>query len=124
MAGTTSGVKITKNVDAVDIILYQGKTVNFSVVWGGDTPIDVTGYSARLQARETPASASALISLTQASGITVGTTNGLFTISMSATATAAVAPFVGVYDFEIEDGSGNVFLVMSGKFTCLAEVTK
>ena len=124
MAGTTSGVKISKNQCDTDIILYQGKTVNFSVIWGGDTPIDVTGYSARLQARETADAATALVDLSNGSGITVGTTDGLFTISMSATDSAAVAAFVGVYDFEIEDSSGNVYLVMSGKFTCLAEVTK
>lgn len=124
MAGTTSGVKLTKNLADIDIILYQGKTVNFSVIWGGESPIDVTGYLARMQARATPASATPFISLTQGSGISVGDTNGLFVISMSATATAALAPFEGVYDFEIEDPAGNVYLVMGGKFTCLAEVTK
>jgi hypothetical protein len=54
----------------------------------------------------------------------VGGANGKFTISMSATDSAALKPSVGIYDFEIISGSGAVYLVMSGKFQIEAEVTK
>ena len=125
MAGTTSGVSITKNRNDVDIVLYQGKTVNFEVIWGGTTPIDVTGYTAKLQARETPESASAMVTFqSPSSGITVGTTDGKFTFTMSAANTTALVPAVGVYDFEITNPSGAVYQVMSGKFKIEAEVTR
>jgi len=124
MAGTTSGVNIVQNGADVDITLYQGKTVNFNVIWGGSSPINVTGYSARMQVRECVASTTAIISLTNGSGITVGTTDGKFTFSISATTTAAYSAMNGVYDFEIVDGSGNVYLVMSGLFIITPEVTR
>lgn len=125
MAGTTSGVKITKNQCDIDIVLYQGKTVNFEVIWGGATPIDVTGYSAKLQARTSAAAASPMVTFqSPSSGITVGTTDGKFTISMTATATAALTAAVGIYDFEIISPAGAVYLVMSGKFKIEAEVTR
>lgn len=125
MTGTTTGVSITSRAPFVDIVLYQGKTVNFEVIWGGDTPIDVTGYTAKLQARETAASASAMVTFqSPSSGIVVGTTDGKFTISMSAANTAALTPGVGIYDFEITTAGGSVYLVMSGKFKIEAEVTR
>lgn len=125
MVGTTSGVSVTKNRNDNDIVLYQGKTVNFEVIWGGSTPINVTGYSAKLQARETATSANPMVTFqSPSSGIIVGTTDGKFTFSMTATATAALTPAVGVYDFEITSPSGIVYLVMSGKFKIEAEVTR
>jgi hypothetical protein len=125
MAGTTSGVAISKNNADVDIILYQGKTVNFEVIWGGASPINVTGFSARLQAREFAKSATAFLDLSSTNGfITVGSSNGKFTIAMSASQSALLTPAVGVYDFEIVDPSGNVYLVISGKFRIEAEITR
>ena len=126
MASTSSGVKITQNVNDTDIILYQGKTVTFEIVYNdvnGD-PVDVTGYLARFQARETVASATKLIDWDQASEITVGTTDGTFTFQVPAADTAAIAAFRGVYDMEIQSPAGDVDLVISGKITVLAEVTR
>ena len=125
MAGTTSGVKITQNAGDINIILYQGKTVNFEVIWGGAAPIDVTGFSAKLQARKVAASVSPMVTFqSPSSGITVGGVNGKFIISMSATNTALLVADTGIYDLEITDGSGNVFQVMSGKFKIEAEATR
>lgn len=125
MAGTTSGVSISKNGDDVDIIIYQGKTVNFEIIWGGSAPIDVTGFSAKLQARQAASSSAILAEFSNAnSRISVGGADGKFTISMSATDSANLKPCVGIYDFEITDVGGNVYLVMSGKFQISAEVTR
>lgn len=125
MAGTTSGVSISKNGGDIDIVLYQGKTINFEIIWGGGAPIDVSGFAAKMQARESTSSSSALAEFSDAnSRISVGGADGKFTISMSATDSAALKPCVGVYDFEITDTAGNVHLVMSGKFQISPEVTK
>lgn len=125
MAGTTSGINITKNGDDVDIVLYQGKTVNFEIIWGGNSPIDVTGFSAKMQARESASATTALVEFSTSNGrIAVGSTNGKFTISMSAAESAALKAFVGIYDFEITNPSGNVYQIMSGKFKVEPEVTK
>ena len=125
MAGTTSGVSISKNGSDIDIILYQGKTINFEVIWGGATPINVTGFSARMQARQAASATAILAEFSNAnSRISVGGVNGKFTVSMSAADSALLKPAVGIYDFEIVDASGNVSLVMSGKFQIEAEVTR
>jgi len=125
MAGTTSGVSISKNGSDIDIVLYQGKTINFEVIWGGTTPINVTGFSARMQARQAASATAILAEFSNSNGrISVGNSNGKFIISMSAADSALLKAAVGVYDFEIVDTAGNVNLVMSGKFQIEPEVTK
>ncbi len=125
MAGTTSGVQISKNGDDVDIVLYQGKTINFEIIWGGSSPINVTGFTAKMQARESASATTIAAEFSTSNGrIAVGTTNGKFTISMTAADSAALKAFVGIYDFEITNPSGNVYQVMSGKFKIEPEVTK
>lgn len=125
MAGTTSGISISKNGDDVDIVLYQGKTVSFEIIWGGSAPINVSGFSAKMQARESAAATTALAEFSTSNGrISVGGANGKFTISMTAADSAALKAFVGIYDFEITNPSGNVYQVMSGKFKVEPEVTR
>lgn len=125
MAGTTSGVSVVKDGNNIDLYIYQGKTVNFEVIWGGATPIDITGYTGRLIARQSASSNQALVEFSTTLGnITNGGVNGKFTLSMSAAASAALQPCAGVYDFEITTGAGAVHLVMSGAFSVVAEVTK
>lgn len=125
MAGTTSGVSISKNGSDIDIVLYQGKTINFEIIWGGASPINVAGFSARMQARQAASSTAILAEFSNSNGrISVGNSNGKFTISMSAAESALLKPAFGVYDFEIVDTAGNVNLVMSGKFQIEPEVTK
>ena len=128
MAGTTSGVIFKKVGTDLNITQYQGKTVNFDVIWGGSAPEDVTGYSAKMQARKGVTSTEVLLEFNSVSGadglITVGTTDGKFTFSMPAVDSAAITPFCGVYDFEITSAAGVVVLVFSGRFEFLAEVTK
>jgi hypothetical protein len=124
MAGTTSGVLIGQNGDDVDITLFQGKTVNFTVTWGGTSPINISGYSARLQARRDYGSAIMAEFTTTNGRISLGGTSGIITISMSAADSAVLTPFEGLYDLELVSGVGAVYQVMSGKFNVLAEVTK
>lgn len=124
MASTVSGIKFEQRGKDHDLTIYQGKTINFSLVWGGNSPIDVTGFSARMQIRPS------LIASTEAeftvdnSRVSVGTINGLFTFSMSATDSAALSAGNYFYDIEIIDDSGNVFLALSGSCEIIGEVTK
>ncbi len=124
MVGTTSGVLMEISGDDLDIILLQGKTVSFTVTWGGSAPIDITGYTARMKARKDPTD-DVGIDFTIANGrITMGTTNGLITISMTATDTAALALFDGYYDLELITPAGAVYQVMSGRFRIVGEATR
>jgi hypothetical protein len=46
MSGTISGVEFTQSGDDVNLSVFRGKTLRFSVIWGGATPIDISGYQA------------------------------------------------------------------------------
>ena len=82
---------------------------------------DLTGYSARMQVRLTAATPTTVLSLVSPTNITVGATG--MTITIAATATAAVPAGCYVYDLEIEK-DGIVERVIQGDFIVDAEVTR
>ena len=110
-----------------DITINQGATFELTVTWKDSTgaAINLTGYSARMQVRETYSSASTVVSLTDASGITLGGAAGTIAILISATTTAALtAPFSGVYDLELVSAGGVVTRLLQGAATVTPEVTR
>lgn len=111
-----------------NIVADQGATFTRTVTWldANSQPVDLTGYSARMQVRQRYVSTSTVLSLTStpAAGITLGTTNGQITIQVSATSTAAVAAGEYRYDLELVSGSGVVTRLLMGSFTVRAEVTR
>lgn len=127
MAGTTSGVKFTERGDDLDMTLFQGKTVSFEYVWADEDsiPIDVTGWTSRMQLRSSYESVSPVVEFTVAnSRVTVGTTDGKFTFVLSASDSAALPTGSGVYDVEVTDSAGKVMQAFSGKYTIQREVTR
>ena len=110
-----------------DITINQGATFELTVTWKDSTgaAINLTGYSARMQVRETYSSASTVVSLTNGSGITLGGAAGTIAILISATTTAALtAPFSGVYDLELVSAGGVVTRLLQGAATVTPEVTR
>ena len=110
-----------------DIEINQGATYELTVTWkdSAGTAINLTGYSARMQVRETYSSASTIVSLTNGSGITLGGAAGTIAILISATTTAALtAPFSGVYDLELVSAGGVVTRLLQGAATVTPEVTR
>lgn len=110
-----------------DITINQGATFELTVTWKDSTgaAINLTGYSARMQVRETYSSASTVVSLTNGSGITLGGATGTIAILISATTTAALtAPFSGVYDLELVSAGGVVTRLLQGAATVTPEVTR
>lgn len=108
------------------ITVYQGATFSRVFTWkdGAGSLINLTGYTARLQARSSVDSTSTLCSLTSAGGdITLGGAAGTITVVMSAATTAAITQS-GVYDLELIDGSGNVTRLLEGVFRLIREVTR
>jgi hypothetical protein len=88
--------------------------------------VNLGGYTARLNVRETYSSASAILTLTtENNGITLGGAAGTITLTASATTTAALtAPFSGVYDLELVSGGGVVTRLLEGVATVSPEVTR
>lgn len=106
----------------------QGATLSVVATWkdSNGTPVNLTGYTARLQVRNDFAAGSAVLSLTtENGGIALGGTAGTVTLSAAATATAALsAPYVGVYDLELVSGGGVVTRLLEGTANVTPEVTR
>lgn len=107
--------------------IEQGAT--FSQVWtykdSAGAAINLTGYTARMKARQDIASTTAILDLTtENSGISLGGSAGTITLSISATATAALsAPSNLVYDLELVNGS-TVTRLVEGSIRITPEVTR
>ncbi|CAB4134015.1 hypothetical protein UFOVP273_3 [uncultured Caudovirales phage] len=88
-------------------------------------PVNLAGYTARMQIREKIDSTTTLFDLTTSNGgIVIDTANSTITITISATSTALATFSSGVYSLEMVDGAGNVTTLLTGKITLVKEVTR
>lgn len=102
----------------------QGSTFSKSLTYNIDgEPIDLTGYSARLQVREFHYSDSTVVNLTSGSGITLGGSAGTIDVLIDAETTAEFEAGNYVYDLELVV-SGTVNRIIEGKFIVTPEVTR
>lgn len=128
MAGTITGIKAAVNGDDLDLTHFVGKTINFSLTFkDGGVPINLTGYTARMQVRDAVDASTVIASFTTENGrITLGGSAGTIALTMSAVDSVTAFTSVGekVYDLEVVSGGGIVYLVASGKFTVVGEVTR
>lgn len=109
----------------LDLDLYQGATWSYVLTWKiADVPVDLSGYTARLQARPSARSADIALDLATGSGITLGGQDGTVTLTLSATQTAALSPGKYLYDLELESAGGEVTRLVQGTLTVSPEVTR
>jgi hypothetical protein len=110
-----------------NLSIKQGATLSLVATWKDSTgtPVNLSGYTARMQVRNTYDAGNAVLSLTTSNGgIALGGTAGTITITAAATATAALAaPYTGVYDLELVSGAV-VTRLLEGIATVSPEVTK
>jgi hypothetical protein len=108
-----------------NIKVYQGSTFSLAPQWKIDgTYVNVTGYTAALSVKNSPTSATTIVSLTSANGrITVGTTDGKFTLALNAATTAGLAAGSYVYDLEVTSPGGVVTRLLEGGFIVYEGVT-
>lgn len=89
------------------------------------TPLDLTGFTARMHIRASVGSADVLLELsTENGGIAIDPATGTITLSISATDTAALTWRQGVYDLELTDGAGVVTRLARGRVAVCPEVTR
>lgn len=116
------------NLNSYNLEIQQGATLSLVATWkdSAGTAVNLGGYSARMNVRETYSSATAILTLTtENGGITLGGAAGTITLAATATATAALtAPFSGVYDLELVSGAGVVTRLLEGVATVSPEVTR
>ena len=122
MSGTTSGVEFTAQGDGTHLKIFQGKTINFEIIWGGSTPIDVTGFTALFQARDKAGALMLEISTTNG-GAVVGGADGKITFTANAAASRAVKQ-VGLWELEINNPAGDVYRVAAGTVTPVMEIAQ
>ena len=117
-----------------DICIFQGATFSQTLIWEvGDppAPVDLTGYSAKLQVRSSHKSKAVIIELsTGNSRISLGTGENMSTgainlfISAADTSELSVCEEVkAVYDIEMTSGY-TVSRILQGNVIIVPEVTK
>lgn|SRR5574343_526082 len=110
-----------------DILIEQGATFQLNLVWkdSGGTPINLTGYTARMQVRHKLADTSPLLDFTTENGaITLGGVLGTISILGLATLTDALTVKSGVYDLELVSAGGIVTRLIEGGVTITPQVTR
>ena len=106
------GAKFTKHLE------YKDKS---------KVAIDLTGYTARMQARKNPQSSSTIIDLTtENGGITITALTGEIDLFLSGADTTAIVERGNlVYDLElVEPGPGEPIKLIRGTISLIEEITK
>ncbi len=110
-----------------DIIIKQGETFKMTITYSiSGTPVNITGFDARMQLRPSYDSLLLLANLTSegGGGLTITGAAGKIDVVIPAEKTANITVLEGVYDLEIENPSGEVTRLIGGKFTVSREVTR
>ena len=110
-----------------DFEIEQGTTLLKPIVWkdSSGTPVNLTGYTAKMQVRKSASSDEVLLELSNTNGrITLGTSNGTITLVFSPATTSAITWSRGKYDLELTSGSGVVTRLLEGEITVSKEITK
>jgi len=115
MSLSFSGVEFYEKGNNINMFVLQGKTLRFSYILGGDTPVDVTGYGAVFQARDE--NDALIVEASTANGMIVtGGVNGKFDIDIPASTSRDIETN-GIYEMELTAPDGSVYLAMSGDFS-------
>lgn len=111
----------------VNLTINQGATFRYKFAWRDKNgrPIDITGYTARMQIRADVSASAPLITLTtENSGLALGGKTGVISLYINDTATSAITWNKGVYDVELIAPTGDVFRAVGGNVTVSPEITK
>jgi hypothetical protein len=108
------------------IVCDQGATFErlLTIEESSGDPMNLTGYTARMQVRPEIESGDVLVELTTANGrLVLGGAAGTIAMSLSP-ATTATIDSDGFYDLEIISAAGAVHRVLRGRFVVNLEVTR
>ena len=96
-----------------DFTIYVGQSFQKNIVWTADnSPVNLTGYSAKFIITY---GNTTVTTLTNGSGITLGTTNG--TINLLIVDTTSFTPCNGSYQLFLTSGTGFVTCLLNGVLT-------
>lgn len=107
------------------MVCPQGSTLDVQFTYKiNKFPVNLTGYSARMQVRELHTSVETLVSLQTGSGITLGGKAGTINILIPSANTEGFKPVPHVYDIELIAPNGSVTRILEGTFNITPEVTR
>lgn len=113
----------TLELNAINSLGYKAYTTGGVVEY--NEPVDLTGYTARMQIREKVDSTTIIKELTtENNGIVIDATNKKINIVISATDTAAFTFGSAVYSLELVSSTGVVVPFVNGVLTLVKEVTR
>lgn len=108
-----------------NFVCPQGATFKPTLIYKVDnSPVNLTGYTARMQVRQSHTSDEIITSLSTDSGMTINGVDGEIQILINANDTSAFADGDHVYDLEIISPSGEVNRLLQGRFNVTPEVTR
>lgn len=110
-----------------ELNINQGANLSLEIALKNQdqTPVNLTGYVARMQLRTSYVSPNIALELTTENGrLIITPLSGIITLSLSATTTAALAAKKYVYDLEIVSSTGFVTRVLQGEAIVSPEVTR
>jgi hypothetical protein len=110
-----------------DFAIEQGATTIRSFVWKSSdgTPVDLTGYAARMQVRRSVSAADVLLEASTFNNrIQLDPLAGRITLVLPADVTAAINWTRGRYDIELVSPDGDVTRLVQGEITVSKEITR
>lgn len=110
-----------------DFTIEQGATFSQDIVWrdSDNTPVNLTGYTARMQARRSKTAEDVAVDLsTQNGGIVLGGNTGRITLKISAAITGTYTWPRAYYDLEVVSPDGNVRRLLQGELNLSVGVTR
>jgi len=114
-------------VPQLDLSLYRGDSFTHRLIWQDSTgtPIDLTGYSAKMDVVPAKGSPTTLLALTSPLGIVLGGVAGTIDIVVSS-AQAKIDVVSSVYDLEMTSPSPTsaVTTLVQGAFTVTPDATR
>ncbi len=116
---------VSEPVAELDLRLYRSDNFNHQIIWQDDAgvPIDLTGYTAKMQARTKIGSSNVLMTATDTDGIVLGGTAGTIDIQLDPLKTD-IATEDNVYDLQVTSPTAFVTTVIQGAFTVIQDVTR
>lgn len=109
-----------------NITCPQGSTFVKQIIYTiDDVPVNLAGFTARMQVRESYSSENFTIELTtENGGITLGGALGTIDVFISDLTTQTLKPREYVYDLELVSSGSQVSRLIEGKFLVTPEVTR
>lgn len=117
------------SVQTFDLCIKRGDTykATFTYVASDGIPVDLTGYTAKMQIRQKANSPDpAPVEITDQDGIVLGDAEGTVEITLSSenTGTNLESLKSGVYDLELTSPAGVVTTIVGGKVEFVDQVTR